>query len=113
MDTQHANDVGWRSYLLDYGVQNRNVYTYHPLSSGGGDRDRQRNRHALRRHLTPPNDKCRLKPSVRGGLTLFCTTQIRPRIFRIRHPWSGTLCQNSQGRCGNQCKKPGGDSRNR
>ncbi|KAI8514063.1 hypothetical protein Bbelb_083870 [Branchiostoma belcheri] len=30
---------------------------------------------------------------------------IRPRIFRIRHPWSGTLCQNSQGRCGNQCKK--------
>ncbi|KAI8478000.1 hypothetical protein Bbelb_442650 [Branchiostoma belcheri] len=34
MDTQHANDVGWSSYLLDYGVQNRNVYTYHPLSSG-------------------------------------------------------------------------------
>ncbi|KAI8522258.1 hypothetical protein Bbelb_020120 [Branchiostoma belcheri] len=30
---------------------------------------------------------------------------IRPRIFRIRHPWSGTLCQNSQGRCGNHCKK--------
>ncbi|KAI8494105.1 hypothetical protein Bbelb_284520 [Branchiostoma belcheri] len=33
------------------------------------------------------------------------TRQIRPRIFRIRHPWSGTLCQNSQGRCGNHCKK--------
>ncbi|KAI8518810.1 hypothetical protein Bbelb_020670 [Branchiostoma belcheri] len=31
--------------------------------------------------------------------------RIRPRIFRIRHPWSGTLCQNSQGRCGNHCKK--------
>ncbi|KAI8484952.1 hypothetical protein Bbelb_373590 [Branchiostoma belcheri] len=30
---------------------------------------------------------------------------IRPRIFRIRHPWSGTLCQNSKGRCGNHCKK--------
>ncbi|KAI8504908.1 hypothetical protein Bbelb_170170 [Branchiostoma belcheri] len=30
---------------------------------------------------------------------------IRPRIFRIRHPWSGTLCQNSQGQCGNHCKK--------
>ncbi|KAI8506098.1 hypothetical protein Bbelb_164510 [Branchiostoma belcheri] len=31
--------------------------------------------------------------------------KIRPRIFRIRHPWSSTLCQNSQGRCGNHCKK--------
>ncbi|KAI8509155.1 hypothetical protein Bbelb_130030 [Branchiostoma belcheri] len=31
--------------------------------------------------------------------------KIRPRIFQIRHPWSGTLCQNSQGRCGNHFKK--------
>ncbi|KAI8515835.1 Nucleolar MIF4G domain-containing protein 1 [Branchiostoma belcheri] len=37
---------------------------------------------------------------------------IRPRIFRLRHPWSGTLCQNSQGRCGNHCKKQGGASKN-
>ncbi|KAI8491264.1 hypothetical protein Bbelb_308970 [Branchiostoma belcheri] len=29
-------------------------------------------------------------------------SEIRPRIFQI---WSSTLCRNSQGRCGNHCKK--------
>ncbi|KAI8513579.1 hypothetical protein Bbelb_079030, partial [Branchiostoma belcheri] len=35
------------------------------------------------------------------------TSTIRPRIFRIRRTSleRATLCQNSQGRCGNHCKK--------
>ncbi|KAI8484852.1 hypothetical protein Bbelb_374490 [Branchiostoma belcheri] len=46
-----------------------------------------------------------LNPAGASRATSPTGTGIRPRIFRIRHPWSGTLCQNSQGRCGNHCKK--------
>ncbi|KAI8513870.1 5'-nucleotidase domain-containing protein 3 [Branchiostoma belcheri] len=52
-------------------------------------------------HVTQ-SDADRHSCGVKRELRSLC---IRPRIFRIRHPWSGTLGQNSQGRCGNHCKK--------
>ncbi|KAI8480758.1 hypothetical protein Bbelb_415000 [Branchiostoma belcheri] len=52
----------------------------------------------------PPGPQSDTLTSPLKGLDLFAGS-IRPRIFRIRHPWGGTLCQNSQGRCGNHCKK--------